>query len=165
MNLNDLDQLVDEHVALNAFYHASSKPLRAGTVLHAKCRKHVPYKSIDGVPYEKFVEAHRPAHEVSRDCAMYSVSDERALKTLAPGRKYTYEVEPVGHVTVADFEHFAELMAEGRVLNNPDAVRSARNYWQAQCRTQSGESCTPNPTTTEYLSPALRVVRRLRRST
>src|SRR5271166_1118812 len=88
----------------NTFYHASMDELTPGEVLTARPR---PATALDDV--EEVIESQRPPWDVSRKAALYSTDNKKALLHLAGERKHVYEVEPQGHVTVADFDNWTEV--------------------------------------------------------
>jgi hypothetical protein len=95
---------------------------------------------LPGLDVETFVEKHRPRTAVSRLTGLYMVQRPQCLNIAGASDKYTYEVSPVGRLTLVHWGWFAEILG---IASSPFrkaecsktqrlklAKKYAVNYWR-----------------------------------
>ncbi len=122
-----------------SFFHGSSRPHIPGSTLKGlpKTTEFSGRRSRDGISVEEFVESHRPSGEISRLSGIYLVKERADLNFVGASERYVYLMQPVGHVTKADFRWFEELLDiahDERFKSNKRAAQFAQGYWSGNPR-------------------------------
>ncbi len=104
------------------FFHGSPVLFKKGTVIMPKLTTHFADSEV-----EEFLEAHRPAHAISRfDAVSMVINSTHAVGACGGCMDYVYEVIPMGEITHCNMYWYFKVLKERQFL-----TELAFNYWEA----------------------------------
>jgi hypothetical protein len=149
--MNHVLQAVEEQMALNAFFHASDKPLQVGKTIVSRG---------SGGWTPAVVNAARPKNTPPRTRHLFMTKDPKCVASEALGQdfsQYVYKVTPKRKVIKANWAHLDQVLecsskrASKTARCAPAKVKAAaKAYWKG--KPVRGKKCHD-----EYLTMSFRV--------
>ena len=163
VNFDDINRLVDDAIALNAFFHGSYEKLPVGRTLAARTTDR------KNSPIEQFIDRYRPEGAAPRWKSWFMVEDPCDVERAGGNAKHIYEVEPTAPPQPANFKQVENLwwsrwfkIADETGLTptladfgRPSDVAAAKRYW-------ANRPVKYDKTPTEWLAPEVKVLREVK---